>query len=71
MNGQGVYADRDGLRRDDRELFTVRAVLIEFIDHLLGDALGSCACELVDLFGVGEVRVERSELATTISEKNH
>lgn len=55
MNGQGVHADGHSLGRYDGELFAVRAVLVELIDHLLGDAFRPCASEFVDLLRVRKV----------------
>lgn len=71
VDGEGVHADRHGLGGDDGELLPVGAVLVQLVDHLLADALGSGARQLVDLFGVGEVRVERSELTAAVTEQDH
>ena len=71
VDGQGVHADRHSLGRDDGELLPVRAVLVQLVDHLLADALGSSARQLLDLFGVGEVRVECPELAATVTKQDH
>lgn len=71
VDGQGVHADRHSLGRDDGELLSVRAVLVQLVDHLLADALGSRARQLLYLFGVGEVGVERPELAAAVTEQDH
>lgn len=71
MNGQGVHTDGHSLGRYDGELFAVRAVLVELIDHLLGDAFWPSSSELVYLFCVRKVRVECPELAATITEEDH
>lgn len=55
MDGQRIHAHRHSLGGNDGELFAVRAVLVQLVDHLLADALGSGARQLLDLFGVGEV----------------
>lgn len=68
MNGQGVHADGHSLGRYDGELFAVRTVLVELINHLLGDAFRPSASEFVDLLCVRKVRVECTELAATITE---
>lgn len=71
VDGQGVHADRHGLGGDDGELLSVRAVLVQLVDHLLADALWSRARQLLDLFRVGEVGVERPELAAAVTEQDH
>lgn len=71
VDGQGVHADGHRLGGDDGELLPVRAVLVELVDHFFADALGPGARQLLDLFGVGEVGVERPELATAIPEQDH
>lgn len=71
VNGQRVHADRHGLGGDNGELLAVRAVLVEFVDHLFSDALGPCTGELVNLLRVGEIRVKGSKLAAAVTEQNH
>lgn len=71
VDGQGIHADWHSLGRDDGELLSVWAVLVQLINHLLADALGSCSRQLLYLFGVGEVRVERPELAATVTKQDH
>lgn len=71
VDGQGVHADWHSLGRDDCELLSVWAVLVQLVDHLLADAFGSCARQLLDLFGVGEVRVERPKLAAAVTKQDH
>lgn len=71
VDGQGVHADRHSLGGDDGELLSVRAVLVQLVDHLLADALGSGARQLLDLLGVGEVRVERPELTAAVTKQDH
>lgn len=71
VDGQGVHADWHSLGRDDGKLLSIWAVLVQLIDHLLADALGSCARQLLYLFGVGEVRVECPKLATTVTKQDH
>ncbi len=71
VDGQGVHADWHSLGRDDGELLSVGAVLVQLVDHLLADALGSGARHLLYLFGVGEVRVERPELAAAVTKQDH
>lgn len=71
VDSDGVHADRNGLSGDNGELLSVRVVLVQLIDHLLADALGSSACQLYDLFCVGEVRVKRPELTATVAKQDH
>lgn len=71
MDSQRIYTNGHSLGGDYSELLAVRAVLIEFVDHLLSDALGPCAGELLDLLCVGKVGVKGSELAATVPEENH
>lgn len=71
MNGDGIHADRNGLRWDDGELLSVRVVLVQLIDHLLADALRSSACQLNDLLCVGEIRVKRPELTAAVTKQYH
>lgn len=71
MDGDGVHADRHGLRRDDGELLSIRVVLVDLIDHLLADALRSSACQLQDLLCVREVRVKCPELTATVTKQYH
>lgn len=71
MDGDGVHADRNGLRGDDGELLPVRVVLVQLVDHLLADALGSGARQLDDLLCVGEVRVKRPELTAAVAKQDH
>lgn len=71
VDGQGVHADWHSLGRDDGKLLSIRAVLVQLINHLLADALGSGARQLLYLFGVGEVRVECPKLATTVTKQDH
>lgn len=71
MDGQGVHADGHRFGGDDCELLSVRVVLVQLVDHLLADALGPGARQLLDLLGVGEVGVERPELATAVPEQDH
>lgn len=52
MDGQGIYADGHRLGRDDGELFAVRAVLVELVDHLVANSAWSRARELDDLLRV-------------------
>lgn len=70
VDGQGVHADRHGLGGDDGELLAVRVVLVQLVDHLLADALGARARQLDDLLRVGEVGVERPELAAAVAEED-
>lgn len=55
MDGEGIHTDRHALGRDGGELFSVRVVLVQLVDHLLADALGSGARQLYDLLRVGKV----------------
>lgn len=71
MDSQRIYTNGHSLGRDYIELLAVRAVLVDFVNHLLSDDLGPCASELVDLLCVGEVRVKGSELTATVPEENH
>ena len=71
VDGQGVHAHRHSLGRNDGELPAVRAVLVQLVDHLLADALGPGAGQLLDLLGVGEVGVERSVLTAAVPEQDH
>lgn len=71
MDGQSIHANRHSLGRDDCELFTVRVVLVQLVDHLFAYALGSSASQLMDLLSVREVGVECPELAAAITEQDH
>lgn len=55
MDGEGVHTDGHSLGRYDSELFAVRAVLVELINHLFGDAFRPHASEFVDLLCVRKV----------------
>lgn len=70
MDRHGVDAGRHGFSRDLTELLLVRVVLVESVYHLARDALGTDACQPADLFCLRAVGVERSKLATRISEQN-
>lgn len=70
VDGERVHTDRHGLGRDEAELLPVRAVLVQLVDHLLGDALGPGARQLADLLGVGIVAVESPELAAGVPEQD-
>lgn len=70
MDGQCVHADRHRLGRDDGELLAVRAVLVEFVDHLGADGTRPRARELDDLLSLGRIRVDAAELAAAVTEKN-
>lgn len=70
MDGERVHADRHGLGGDQAELLPVRAVLVQLVDHLLGDGLGPGAGELADVLGVGVVAVQRPELAAGVPEQD-
>lgn len=70
VDGESIHAHRHGFGWDHIELFSVRAVLIEFINHFLGDALWPCPSQLVDLLRVGVVAVKCSELAAGIAEQD-
>lgn len=52
MDGQGVNADGHRLGRDDGELFAVRAVFVQLVDHLVANSARPRARELDDLLGV-------------------
>lgn len=71
VDGDGIHADRHGLSGDDGELLPVRVVLVQLIDHLLADALGSSACQLYDLLCVGEVGVKGPELTAAVTKQYH
>lgn len=70
VDGESIHAHRHGFGWDHIELFSVRAVLIEFINHFLGDALWPCPSQLVDLLRVGVVAVKCSELAAGVAEQD-
>lgn len=70
MDGECVHADGHGLGWDQVELLPVRAILVQFVHHLLGDALGTCARQLVDLLRVRVVAVKCPELAASVTEEN-
>lgn len=40
VDRERIHTDRHGFGRDQVELFPVRAVFVQFVDHFLGDALG-------------------------------
>ena len=70
VDGEGVHAHRHRLGGDGGELLAVRAVLVHLVDHLLGDALGPRARQLVHLLRVGDEGVERAELAAAVPEQD-
>lgn len=71
MDGESVYADRDGLGGDDGELLAVRAVFVESVDHFAADGARPRAFELDDLLGFGGIYVQRPELTPTVAEKDY
>lgn len=70
MDGEGIHADRHGFGWNHIKLFSVRTVLIKFVNHFLGDALWPCSSQLVDFFSVRVVAIKCSELAAGIAEQN-
>lgn len=71
MDGESVYADRDGLGGNDVELLAVGAVFVESVDHFAADGSRPGAFELDDLLGFGGIHVQRPELASTITEQDY
>ena len=69
VDSKGVDCHRQMLRVDLGELFPARVILEKVLEHLIGDLFGARAVDLVDLFGVGVVGVEASELALLIPEQ--
>lgn len=65
-----VHAGRHGLGWYLTKLLLVRVVLVQAVDHLARDALGADAGQLVDLFCLGAVNVERTKLAAGITEQH-
>lgn len=70
MDGQSVHADRHTLGRDDGELFSVGAVFVDLVHHLVGDGSRSGACEFDDLLRLWRVRVNGPELTSAITEED-
>lgn len=70
MDGKCIHADRHGLGRDQVKLFPVRAILIQFVHHLLSDALGPRASELVDLLSVRIVAIKCPKLTASVPEED-
>lgn len=70
MNGHSVHTGRHGFGWYLTELFLVRVVLVEAVDHLARDALGPDACQFVNVLRLWAVGVQRAELAACVPEKN-
>lgn len=70
MDGECIHADRHGFGWNHVKLFSVRTVLIQFVNHFLGDALWPCSRQLVNLLSVRVVAVKCSELAASITKQN-
>lgn len=70
MDGESIYAGRDRLGGDDGELLAVRAVFVESVDHLPAYGSRSGPFEFEDLLCFREIRVQRSELTSAVTEEN-
>lgn len=70
VDGESIHADRHGFGWNHIKLFSVRAVLVQFVNHFLGDALWPRPSQLVDLLRVGVVAVKCSELAAGVAEQD-
>lgn len=69
VDGECVHTDGHGFGRDQVELFPVGAVLVQLVDHLLGDALWPRARQFVDFLSVGIVAVKCPELAASVAKQ--
>lgn len=69
-DGDGVHAGRHGFGWDHAELFPVRVVLVQALDHLGGDAPGPDAGQPGDLLRLGTVGVHGPKLASRIPEQH-
>lgn len=69
-NGEGIHAHGHGLGRDDRELFAVRAVLVDRLHHSGTNNTWPDACEPNHLFRLGVHGVNRPELTAGIPEQD-
>lgn len=70
VNRERIHTDGHGFGWDQVELFPVRAVFVQFVDHFLGDALRPRASQFVDFLRVGVVAVKRPELAAGITKQD-
>lgn len=70
MDGESVHAGRHGLGGDNGELLAVRAVFVKSVDHLPAYGSWSGTFEFEDLLCFGEIRVQRSELTSAVTEQN-
>lgn len=71
MDGESVYADRDGLGGNDVELLAVGTVFVESVDHLAADGSRPGAFELHDLLCFRGIHVQRPVLTSTITEQDY
>lgn len=71
MDGQGVHTDWHSLGWDDGELFAIRAVFVELVNHLPTDGAWASAGELDDLLGFWWERVNGAKLTPAVTEEDH
>jgi hypothetical protein len=69
MDCECIHTDGHGLGWDLVKLFSVRAIFIQLVNHLFGDALWPSASEFVDFFSVRIVAIKRPELAASITKE--
>jgi len=67
---EGVDGHRQMLGVHLRETLAARVVLEEFVEHVVGNLLGSVAVEFVDFFPFGVEGVEGAELALAVAEED-
>lgn len=69
-DGESVHAHGHSFGRDGGELFPIRAVLVNGLDHLGDNDPGADASESHHLLGLGVHCVNGSELAAGVSEED-
>lgn len=69
-NGESVHAHGHGFGRDDRELFAVRAVFVNRLDHGEADDPRADASQTYQFLCLGVHGVNRPELAAGIPEED-
>lgn len=69
MDCEGVNGNGQALGVDLGKLLASRIILEEMVEHLARHLLRPGAIDLVDLFSVGKVGVEPSELAFLVAEQ--
>lgn len=69
-NGEGIHTHGHGLGREDRELLTVRAVLVDRLHHGGTDNPRANTCEPNHLLRLGVHGINRSELTAGVPEQD-